>query len=58
MNEKKPVLFDAGLLVGALLQGDLRHQEARSMVDAVDWKIFKPEGLTIIGPPSVLVSEI
>lgn len=33
MNENKPILFDAGVLIGALLKGDLRHQEARSIVD-------------------------
>jgi hypothetical protein len=34
MSENKPILFDAGLFIGALLQG-----------------------LTIIGPPSVLTSK-
>ncbi len=33
MNGDKPILFDAGLFIGALLQGDLRHQEAHSIVE-------------------------
>ena len=34
MNEVSPVLFDAGIFIGGLLQGDTRHQEARSLVEA------------------------
>lgn len=34
MRERKPVLLDAGLFIGALLKGDPRHQEARIIVDA------------------------
>jgi predicted nucleic acid-binding protein len=34
MSGNKPILFDAGLFIGALLQGDRRHQEARSIVEA------------------------
>ena len=34
MSGEKPILFDAGLFIGALLQGDRRHQEARSIVEA------------------------
>ncbi len=34
MKENKPILFDAGLFIGALLQGDLRHQEARPIVES------------------------
>jgi predicted nucleic acid-binding protein len=34
MSEEKPVLLDAGLFIGALLRGDPRHQEARTIVDA------------------------
>jgi predicted nucleic acid-binding protein len=30
----EPVLFDAGLFVGALLRGDRRHAEARALVEA------------------------
>ena len=33
MNENKPILFDAGVFIGALLQGDRRHQEARLIVE-------------------------
>jgi len=41
MNDNKPILFDAGLFIGALLQGDLRHQEARSIVEtARQGKLF------------------
>ena len=29
MNENEPILFDAGVFIGALLKGDRRHQEAR-----------------------------
>jgi len=34
MKENKPILFDAGLFIGALLQGDLRHQEALPIVES------------------------
>lgn len=34
MSVNKPILFDAGLFIGALLQGDVRHQEARSIVES------------------------
>jgi predicted nucleic acid-binding protein len=34
MSDNKPVLLDAGLFIGALLKGDTRHQEARTIVDA------------------------
>ena len=34
MSEDKPILFDAGLFIGALLKGDRRHQEARAIVEA------------------------
>jgi len=34
MNENKPILFDAGVFVGALLKGDPRHDEARLIVEA------------------------
>lgn len=34
MSEDKPILFDAGLFIGAILEGDLRHQEARPIVEA------------------------
>jgi predicted nucleic acid-binding protein len=37
MSENKAILFDAGLFIGALLQGDRRHQEARSIVEAARW---------------------
>jgi len=33
MNYDKPIMFDAGLFIGALLKGDPRHQEARPIVD-------------------------
>lgn len=32
--ESDSVLFDAGMFIGALLLGDPRHEEARSLVDA------------------------
>ncbi len=34
MSEVRPVLLDAGLFIGGLLQGDPRYHEARSIVDA------------------------
>ncbi len=34
MNQNNPVLFDAGLFIGALLADDLRHAEARPLVEA------------------------
>jgi predicted nucleic acid-binding protein len=34
MNENKPILFDAGVFVGALLKGYPRHDEARLIVEA------------------------
>ena len=33
MNVSKPILFDAGVFIGALLKGDPRHQEARLIVE-------------------------
>ncbi len=33
-SENKRILFDAGLCIGALLKGDLRYHEARSIVEA------------------------
>jgi len=34
MNPNNQVLFDAGLFIGALLSGDVRHAEARPLVEA------------------------
>ena len=34
MPEPQPVLFDAGVFIGALLSGDPRHTEARPLVEA------------------------
>lgn len=34
MNVKPPILFDAGVFIGALLRGDARHAEARPIVEA------------------------
>jgi predicted nucleic acid-binding protein len=34
MPESQPVLLDAGVLIRALLRGDLRHSEARPLVEA------------------------
>jgi predicted nucleic acid-binding protein len=34
MADSEPTLFDAGVFIGALLAGDPRHSEARSLVDA------------------------
>lgn len=34
MNLSKHTLFDAGMFIGALLRGDARHLEARSLVEA------------------------
>lgn len=34
MSQSNQVLFDAGLFIGALLQGDMRHAEARPLVEA------------------------
>lgn len=34
MAEFQPVLFDAGVFIGALLSGDPRHAEARPLVEA------------------------
>ena len=34
MRNQASTLFDAGLFIGALLQGDPRHQEARDIVEA------------------------
>ncbi len=34
MNQNNQVLFDAGLFIGALLAGDVRHAEARPLVEA------------------------
>jgi len=33
MPERDPVFFDAGVLIGALLRGDPRHDETRSLVE-------------------------
>lgn len=33
MNENEPILFDAGVFIGALLKEDPRHQEARLIVE-------------------------
>lgn len=32
MPESRPVFLDAGVLIGALLRGDLRHSEARPLL--------------------------
>jgi predicted nucleic acid-binding protein len=37
MNRNKSILFDAGVFIGALLKGDPRHQEARSIVESARW---------------------
>ncbi len=34
MNENNLILFDAGLFIGALLKGDRRHEESRTIVEA------------------------
>jgi len=34
MNTNAKILFDAGLFIGALLQDDPRHAEARPLVEA------------------------
>lgn len=34
MNRDKQILLDAGLFIGALLKGDARHQEARTIIEA------------------------
>ena len=34
MNQKNRILLDAGLFIGALLREDIRHVEARPLVDA------------------------
>ncbi len=34
MPDGEPVLLDAGALIGALLRGDIRHTEARPLVEA------------------------
>jgi len=36
MNQNNQVLFDAGLFIGALLSGDVRHAEARPLA-SVGW---------------------
>ena len=33
MNKNTRILFDAGIFIGALLEGDPRHQEARLIVE-------------------------
>ena len=65
LNHTDMILFDAGVFIGALLAGDARHVEARSVVeaarygeiityDADDWLVFEPDGLRIAGPVSTL----
>ena len=34
MNLSNYLLFDAGVFIGALLRGDRRHQEARTLVES------------------------
>ena len=41
MNENKPILLDAGVLIGALLKGDRRHQEARFIVETAGLGIIE-----------------
>jgi hypothetical protein len=50
MAEPNLVLFDAGIFIGALLQGDPRH-------DVSDWQVFAKDGIEVIGPPSIVVAR-
>jgi len=33
-NQNKYILFDAGIFIGSLLKGDIRHLEARPLVES------------------------
>jgi predicted nucleic acid-binding protein len=49
---QEPVLFDAGIFIGALLQGDLRHAEARPLVERAR------EGLLRVSTTTGILSEV
>ena len=56
MNAKPPILFDAGVFIGALLRGDARHDEARPIVEAARRGVI--EACTTVGILSELYAAL
>ena len=51
-SPQEPVLFDAGIFIGALLQGDLHHPEARPLVEQAR------EGISRVYTTTGILSEV